>query len=273
MKQYNRVLSIAGSDSGGGAGIQADLKTFTALACFGTSVITALTAQNTQGVQAIHPVPTAFIQRQINSVLDDIGSDAIKIGMLHDTAVINTVAKAISSWQHVPIVLDPVMVATSGATLLQQDSIDALVTQLFPLATLITPNIIEAELLTNISIESEQDMLIAAKALREQGANNILIKGGHLESIDSAKDCLYTKNNETHWYDTKKINTENTHGTGCTLSSAIAAYLAKGDSLELACEHAKRYLTSAIKNGSMYKIGDGPGPVCHFYKNSYNNVV
>ncbi|MCD6112362.1 MAG: bifunctional hydroxymethylpyrimidine kinase/phosphomethylpyrimidine kinase [Bacteroidales bacterium] len=266
MKQHKRVLTIAGSDSGGGAGIQADLKTMSALGCFGMSAITAITAQNTQGVFDIHPVPVSTIETQIKVVLDDIGADAIKIGMLHSSEVIKTVSETLKKYNIENIVLDPVMVATSGDKLLQDDAIETLVKELFPLSKVITPNIPEAEILLNTKIKNNNDLARAAKQLTDFGARSVLLKAGHFDK-EELTDIFYDREtNQTIELKTKRVKTNNTHGTGCTLSSAIASFLAKGYSLPIAIKEAKNYIDNAIKLGADYKIGKGHGPVHHFYK-------
>ncbi|MCF6246465.1 MAG: bifunctional hydroxymethylpyrimidine kinase/phosphomethylpyrimidine kinase [Desulfobacula sp.] len=265
MKTYFKALTIAGSDSGGGAGIQADLKTFSALGCFGMSAITALTAQNTRLVTDIFPVPPQFIGQQIDAVLEDIGTDAVKIGMLHSPQVIETVAKKLEQWDCPNIVLDPVMISTSGNALLQKDAVIALKTILIPKATIITPNLPEASVLLNRDVETLEDMEQAVKDLAALGCKNILLKGGHL-SFGDVCDFLYQKNTDTI---TKlpgaRVNTPNTHGTGCTLSSAIAANLAKGIALETAVLNAKSYITGVLCGGADFIMGKGHGPVHHFY--------
>lgn len=262
-KQYIKTLTIAGSDSSGGAGIQADLKTFAALGCYGMSAITCLTAQNTQTVSAIYPATAEFAQQQIEAVISDIGIDAIKIGMLFNIEIIQTVAKTLQNLNNVPIVLDPVMVATSGDLLLKENAINALKEKLFPLTAIITPNLHEAEVLLQRKISSHQQIEFAAKELCKYGSSAVLIKGGHLKENYSS-DCLYLANeNKILWLKTNKIKTKNTHGTGCTLSAAIAAYLAKKDNLTDAVKNAKNYITNAIKAGAAYQIGHGCGPVCH----------
>ncbi len=266
MKSYFRTLTIAGSDSGGGAGIQADLKTFSALGCFGMSAITALTAQNTRVVTGIFPVPPEFIGQQIDAVMEDIGTDAIKIGMLHSPQVIEMVAKKLVQWECRNIVLDPVMISKSGDNLLQTDAVQALKTVLIPKATLITPNLPEASVLLDREVETMEDMTRAVKDLAGIGCPNVLLKGGHLTHGDSC-DLLYQKSTDTM---TKlpgtRINTPNSHGTGCTLSSAVCANLAKGIELETAVRNAKAYITGALAAGAEYTTGKGHGPVHHFYE-------
>ena len=266
QKKYCRVLTVAGSDSGGGAGIQADLKTISANGCYGMTVITALTAQNTVGVTAIHPVPTHFVEQQMEAVLTDIGTDAVKIGMLFSPELIKCVADQLRSFNIKNIVLDPVMVATSGDKLLLDDAIEALKEQLLPLADIITPNLPEAEVLLGREIKSPADLEQAAEELAGLGCSNILIKGGHLQDEES-DDLLYLGDEKRSVVlPGRRIVTNNTHGTGCTLSSAIASYLARGKEIEEAVRLAKEYITGAIIAGADYQIGHGHGPVHHFYK-------
>lgn len=261
-KKYVRVLTIAGSDCGGGAGIQADLKTFCVFGCYGMSVITALTAQNTLGVQGIYPIPGDFVKQQIDSIISDIGVDAIKIGVLHDKEIVSAVAESIANLP-CRIVLDPVLLSTSGHRLVTEEAIFEMINQLFPKATLITPNIAEAAYLTKLSINSLSDMKEAAIRLGTMHAKNVLIKGGHLSGKKSI-DLLYQPaEKKFHYFQSKKIETKNTHGTGCTLSAAIAAELAKNTSLTNAIKKAKKYITKAIRSGKKYKLGQGNGPVNH----------
>jgi hydroxymethylpyrimidine/phosphomethylpyrimidine kinase len=266
MNAYYRVLTIAGSDSGGGAGIQADLKTFSALGCFGMSVITALTAQNTCVVTDILPVPTAFIAAQMDAVLEDIGVDAVKIGMLHSPEVIETVAQKLVQWKCPNVVVDPVMVSKSGDKLLREDAVKALKQTLIPLATLITPNLPEVSVLLDRPVETAGDMSRAAQDLAELGCANVLVKGGHLTGENSG-DLLFDKQNQAMInLPGERIDTKNSHGTGCTLSSAITANLARGMVLEPAVKMAKVYITHALRAGAEYRTGKGHGPVHHFYK-------
>ncbi|NTW50104.1 MAG: bifunctional hydroxymethylpyrimidine kinase/phosphomethylpyrimidine kinase [Chlorobiales bacterium] len=264
IKKYYRLLTIAGSDSSGGAGIQADLKTFAALGCYGMSVITALTAQNTVGVTGIYAVPPEFIAKQIDAVLSDIGADAVKIGMLGTAEVTETVASKLKAHGVLTVVVDPVMVAKSGDKLLQDNAVTALRTKLFPLATLITPNLPEAGVLLNRAVETRKEMEQAARDLQKLGPKAVLVKGGHAEGNESP-DCLITEDGAIHWLEGTRINTPNTHGTGCTLSSAIAAYLGKGASVADAVRQAKKYISEAIRAGKEYKLGSGHGPVHHFH--------
>jgi len=264
MKTYKRVLTIAGSDSGGGAGIQADLKTFAALGCYGMSVITALTAQNTQTVSAIHPVPAAFVIAQLEAVLTDIGVDAVKIGMLHSAEIIRAVADTLRRFQVPNIVLDPVMIAKSGDALLRVEAVESLKENLLPLASLITPNLPEAEVLLDEPIRSLTDMQVAARKLAQLTQHDVLIKGGHLPGPEST-DCLYIRITDTEvLLKESRIATPNSHGTGCTLSSAITAGLASGSAMREAVINAKQYLTNALQSGALYTLGHGHGPVHHF---------
>jgi hydroxymethylpyrimidine/phosphomethylpyrimidine kinase len=261
---YYRALTIAGSDNSGGAGIQADLKTFSALGCYGMSVITALTAQNTQGVKGIQEIDPQFIEKQMNSILDDIGVDAIKIGMLFNTPVIKTVAKCLREIKECPIVLDPVMFAKSGDRLLQEEAIESIKNELFPLATIITPNIPEAEALLGCSIESFESMQQAAVDLNKLGPKAVVVKGGGL-SARTSDDCLVVEGGEPQWLKQERIDTKNLHGAGCTFSSAISAFLARSYNLEDAVKEAKTYLTQALIAGADKNLGHGKGPVMHFY--------
>jgi hydroxymethylpyrimidine/phosphomethylpyrimidine kinase len=265
MKKYKRVLTIAGSDSGGGAGIQADLKTFSALGCYGMSVITALTAQNTVAVTGIHAVPPAFIAQQIDAVMEDIGVDAVKIGMLHSAEVIETVTERLRHYGVSNIVLDPVMVAKSGDKLLQDEAVEALKTVLIPIATVITPNLPEAEVLLDRAIADITRLEDVCRELTKLGPQAALLKGGHLKG-EQSRDILYIKAEDALLtFEAERIETGNTHGTGCTLSSAIAAYLARGHNLPQAVRKAKDYITGTLKAGAAYRLGQGHGPVHHFF--------
>lgn len=261
-QQYSRVLSIAGSDSGGGAGVQADLKTFAALGCFGMTAITALTAQNTQGVRAIHGIPPEMLGDQIDAVVEDIGVDAVKIGMLHSPATVSAVAAAIDRHRLTQLVLDPVMVATSGAVLIDTPAIAALVSQLFHRVAIVTPNLDEAALLVGRPITDEGAMALAAEELIEMGASAVLLKGGHLRG-DMVSDLLLLRGAAPLWMRAGRIATANTHGTGCTLSSAIAAYLAHGMQLTAAVDAARAYVRGALKAGAAVRTGKGSGPLNH----------
>jgi len=263
--QYYKVLTIAGSDSGGGAGIQADLKTFAAIGCYGMSVITALTAQNTQGVIGIHAVPPSFAVQQIEAVLTDIGADAVKIGMLYSAELIKAIAGALKKHGSRKIVLDPVMVAQSGDKLLQEDAVDAIKVHLMPLADVVTPNLPEATVLTGQTINNLKDAEKAAMHLAKHGSRSILIKGGHGAENKSTDLLLLVRKNRFVRLEAERIETRNNHGTGCTLSSAIAAYLAKGNDIEAAVQKAKTFMNQAIAAGARYQIGHGHGPVHHFF--------
>jgi hydroxymethylpyrimidine/phosphomethylpyrimidine kinase len=260
--RYARVLSIAGSDSGGGAGIQADLKTFSALGCYGMTAITAITAQNTRGVQGIHGVPAAMLKAQIDAVVQDIGVDAIKIGMLHTAEVVQVVAQAIRDYGITRVVLDPVMVATSGDKLMEDATVGALVQELFPLASVITPNLDEAGWLIGRRIGEVADMEAAAQALLDMGAQHVLLKGGHLPG-DWVVDLLAGPQGLRQELGSQRIRTHNGHGTGCTLSSAIAAHLALGFDLQTAVRSARTYIVGAIAAGAQVHTGHGQGPLNH----------
>ncbi|GGE52482.1 bifunctional hydroxymethylpyrimidine kinase/phosphomethylpyrimidine kinase [Actibacterium pelagium] len=257
------ALTIAGSDSGGGAGIQADLKAMSALGAYGASVITAITAQNTQAVTAVHGVPLDVITAQIDAVLSDLDVDAIKIGMLATPEIIETVAEALKDYQG-PIVLDPVMVAKSGDSLLQDDAVEALIRHLVPRAALLTPNLPEAaRLLGQPEAETIEEMEKQGAALRELGAASVLMKGGHGRG-DFCEDLLVTATGMMG-LSSPRVKTKNTHGTGCTLSAAIAAGLAKGLDMETSVEEAHRYLRRAIREADTLTVGRGHGPVHHFH--------
>jgi len=253
-----RVLSIAGSDSGGGAGIQADLKTITVLGGFGMSVITALTAQNTMGVQGIFDVPIPFIEQQFDSVAQDIGVDAAKTGMLANAAVVSAVAKKIRQYQIRKLVVDPVMVAKGGARLIADDARKCLISELLSLALVVTPNVPEAEILAEREIHSGDDMKKAARIIREMGVPNVIVKGGHLPG--PARDILYD-GRDFHEFISERIDTKDTHGTGCTFSAAIATALAKGKLLPEAVKEAKAYISEVIHYA--WRVGQGHGPTNH----------
>jgi hydroxymethylpyrimidine/phosphomethylpyrimidine kinase len=259
------ALTIAGSDSGGGAGIQADLKTFSALGVYGASVITALTAQNTVGVQGVKDVPADFVTAQMDSVLSDLDVKAIKVGMLSRSATIAAIAARLAAVPRIPVVLDPVMVAASGDLLLQSSAIGALRRKLLPLASVVTPNLHEAAALTGQAMaQDEAEMEHQARLLLGIGAKAVLIKGGHGDGPDSV-DLLVTSS-DVRRFATPRIATSNVHGTGCTLSSAVAAHLAHGTDLETACGKAKDYITAAIAASSRLRVGHGHGPAHHFHQ-------
>lgn len=257
----NNLLTIAGSDSCGGAGIQADIKTFSALGCYAMSVITAVTAQNTQGVKDILNLPVDMIKKQLDAIFTDIEVDAVKIGMVSEEEIIIAISEKLIEYNVKNIVLDPVMISKSGFHLLNEKAKDALVTKLIPLATLVTPNILEAEEIIGSKIETIDDMEDACKKIYDMGAKNVLVKGGHLKG-DQATDVLYD-GEEIHKFTKARINTKNTHGTGCTLSSAIAVYIAFEETIDMAVSHGKHYTTGAIAHS--LDIGKGVGPTNHFW--------
>ena len=261
-QQYIRVLTIAGSDSGGGAGIQADLKTFAALGCYGMSAITALTAQNTQGVTAIHAAPADFLVAQIDAVMGDIGAHAVKIGMLHAPEIVRAVAAAIDRHGMAPVVLDPVMVSATGAPLIEPAAVQAIVRELFPRAAIITPNLDEAALLLGQPITAVADLESAAQALIGQGAHAVLLKGGHLPG-DAVHDVLAIAGQAPLRMVDARIATRNLHGAGCTLSSAVAAHLALGLALPDAVRAARQYVRAALLAGAPVRTGHGVGPLDH----------
>ncbi len=255
------ALTIAGSDCSGGAGIQADIKTMTVHGVYAMSAITALTAQNTMGVSAISEVTPAFLAQQLDSIFTDIFPDSIKIGMVSSAALIDVIAEKLRFFNAKNIILDPVMVATSGANLIKTNAICVFKSKLLPLSTLVTPNIPEAEALTGIQISNKNDMRLAAETIGETYGIDVLLKGGH--SIEDANDLLYT-NGAFRWFEGTRIQNPNTHGTGCTLSSAIAANLALGFTLEDAIHHAKEYLSGAL--AANLDLGRGSGPLNHCYQ-------
>ena len=259
--KYIATLTIAGSDCSGGAGIQADIKTMSALGCYAASAITAITVQNTLGVTAVHAVPPEIVAGQIKAVMDDIEPKAIKIGMVNDAETIFAIAETLKAYSLPQLVVDPVMVSTSGSRLMQDDALDVFCRELLPLATLLTPNVPEAEVLSGIKITDKGSMDKAARRVLQLGCNNILIKGGHLagQKVDRLYgdvDCEYVAEN---------VVTRNTHGTGCSLSSAITTFLAQGFSTDEAIGKAKEWLTEALKAGADVEIGHGHGPVNHFF--------
>ena len=266
MSHYNIVLTIAGSDSGGGAGVQADIKAISACGCYAASAITAVTVQNTLGVTAVHPVPVSIIEQQVRAVLDDIGAHAIKIGMLHNAEVVACLAQLLPDYDIRNVVLDPVMVSTSGHRLIEADAVEALQQQLLPLARVITPNIPEAELLLGQSLTHQDQLYDAARLLSERYHTSVLLKAGHLAD-ERLVDIFYDHEaHAIHELPSVRIHTRNTHGTGCTMSSAFASFLAKGYTLAEAAAAAKHYINAAIIAGADYQIGHGHGPVCHFFE-------
>ena len=252
------ALTIAGSDSSGGAGIQADIKTMTMNGVFAMSAVTALTAQNTTGVTGISEVSPDFLKAQLDAVFTDIRPDAVKIGMVSSSGLIGVIAERLSFYKAENVVVDPVMVATSGSALMKTDAVSALVEKLFPLATVVTPNISEAEVLSGMKIESPEDMEKAAAKIGRESGCAVLLKGGH--SVNDANDLLFADGRLT-WFEGKRIDNPNTHGTGCTLSSAIASNLAKGFPLEVSIARAKEYISGALS--AMLDLGKGSGPMAH----------
>ena len=272
MASPKKVLSIAGSDSGGGAGIQADLKTISALGCYGMTAITALTAQNTQGVRAIHAPDPDFLAAQLDAVFEDIGADAVKIGMLHVPEVVQVVASALQRHGLERVIVDPVMVATSGDRLIAEETVAVLVRELFPLATVITPNLDEAALLLGRPLSRREDLLPAAQALQALGAPAVLLKGGHLAG-DVVEDLLLARDGTVTRLASERIATRNGHGTGCTLSSAIAAHLARGAELADAVRAARAYILGAIEAGAHVTTGHGHGPLNHGWAPEVARIV
>ena len=265
MKTYNRVLTIAGSDSGGGAGIQADIKAISAMGCYAASAVTAVTVQNTIGVEAVHPIPCDILDGQIEAVMSDIGADAVKTGMLHSADVVEIVADKIRKYEIRDAVVDPVMVSTSGHRLIEESAVEVIKSQLLPLARVITPNVPEAEILIGKKITGECDFMDVAKDLGEIYGVSVLLKAGHLDG-DTLTDYLYNAEDKTFTLlPSRRVDTRNTHGTGCTLSSALAAALAKGEDLTTAVKSAKSYIEKAIISGAEYQIGNGHGPVNHLF--------
>ena len=254
------ALTIAGSDCSGGAGIQADLKTMTMNGVYAMSAITALTAQNTTGVRAIQESTPDFLKQQLDAIFEDIYPDAVKIGMVASSELIHVIADRLRHYEAKNIVVDPVMVATSGSALMKNDAVQTLIEELLPISTLVTPNIPEAQVLSGLSIETKEDMIIAAKHIGDNYHCAVLLKGGH--SINDANDLLYA-NGEAVWFEGKRIDNTNTHGTGCTLSSAIASNLAKGYTLAVSVQRAKDYISGAL--AAMLDLGEGSGPMNHAF--------
>ena len=254
------ALTIAGSDCSGGAGIQADLKTMTMNGVYAMSAITALTAQNTTGVRAIQESTPDFLKQQIDAVFEDIYPDAVKIGMVASSELIHVIADALRYYDAKNVVIDPVMVATSGSALMKNDAVKTLIEELLPVATLVTPNIPEAQVLAGLTVETKEDMVTAAKQIGDSYHCAVLLKGGH--SINDANDLLYA-DGELHWFEGKRIDNPNTHGTGCTLSSAIASNLAKGFTLTESIQRAKDYISGAL--AAMLDLGKGSGPMNHAF--------
>ncbi|MCX2430108.1 bifunctional hydroxymethylpyrimidine kinase/phosphomethylpyrimidine kinase [Pedobacter sp. GR22-10] len=263
--KYVSILTIAGSDSGGGAGIQADIKTFSALGCYGTSAITTVTVQNTVGVSAVHSIPAEIVQGQVIAVLEDIQPSAIKIGIIPEAAQVHAISEILSIYPKIPVILDPVMVSTSGFQLIENDAIKVLQRELFPLSHLVTPNIDEAEILAAIKIHTIDDMIQAARSILQTGCKAVLIKGGHMKGPD-LYDVYLDQNGTEKTFRSTTIQTPNTHGTGCTLSAAIAAFIALGHDLPESIQRAKSFVQEAISAGADVKTGNGKGPLNHFHK-------
>ena len=265
MRTYPCVLTIAGSDCSGGAGIQADIKAISALGAYAASAITAITVQNTLGVTGIHPVPPAYVKGQLEAVMDDIRPKAVKIGMINDAEIVKVIAESILKYHPEYVVFDPVMVSTSGCKLMEDEAIEAITTRLIPLASLITPNLSEAEILAGQKISTVEDMKRQAKEMLKLGCKGVLIKGGHLDG-GLMCDVLQTATEEApHLFTAPKVDSRNTHGTGCTLSSAIATFLALGEPMSVAVEKAKQYVYKGIESGNDVCIGGGHGPLNHFH--------
>ena len=265
MKKYACVLSIAGSDCSGGAGIQADIKTISALGAYAASAITAITVQNTCGVEAIHPVPPTYVEGQIRAVLTDIKPVSVKIGMVNDVDIIRSIASSLNEFKPKYVIFDPVMVSSSGRRLMDDDAIGIVIKQLIPETTLITPNLSEAEVLTGHSVATLEEMRQAAKELLKYGCKAVLVKGGHLKGGEMTDVLQLANREEPFLFSAQQITSKNTHGTGCTLSSAIATYLALGETMEKAVEKAKLYLYNSLDAGKDIHIGEGHGPLNHFY--------
>ncbi|WP_158996004.1 bifunctional hydroxymethylpyrimidine kinase/phosphomethylpyrimidine kinase [Mucilaginibacter sp. L196] len=262
--RYRVVLTIAGSDSGGGAGIQADIKTISALGCYGTTVITAITAQNTLGVNNIYAIPAEIVGDQMTAVINDIPPSAIKIGMVYLKESAEIIASVLRQHSEIPVIFDPVMVATSGTNLMKSNCLSTFKNLLFPLTTLLTPNLDEAGLITGMKVNNLTDMHTAASRIIDLGCNAVLIKGGHLKGND-LYDVYLDRDGRQRLFKSKVIQSNNTHGTGCTLSSAIASYLALGEDLMLSIEKGKDYVHQAIEHGKNIRIGKGIGPLNHFF--------
>ena len=266
MKKYKypSVLTIAGFDGSGGAGIQADIKTISALGCYATSVLTALPIQNTQGVKNIFSIPITAVAEQLETVMEDIVPDAIKIGMVHTSELVDVIVQTLQEYKHIPIVFDPVMVATSGHRLIEEETIGTIIKKLLPIADIITPNMDEAAILAKTKVETLKDMPLAGEHIKKLGCRNILLKGGH-QQTEVITSLLIDESNTYHSFEFHKIQTNNTHGSGCTLSSAIASFLAVGKSMYEAVDLGQQYAYNAIKHGADTQTGKGNGPLNHFF--------
>jgi hydroxymethylpyrimidine/phosphomethylpyrimidine kinase len=262
--RYPVVLSVAGSDSGGGAGVQADIKTISALGCYGTTVITAITAQNTLGVSNIYAIPSEIVSDQMIAVINDIPPAAIKIGMVYLKETAEVITSVLKLHSEIPVIFDPVMVSSSGTNLMESNCLSVFKKLIFPLTTLLTPNLNEAGLITGMKVNNLADMHTAASRIIDLGCNAVLIKGGHLKGND-LYDVYLDRDGRQRVFKSKAIQSNNTHGTGCTLSSAIASYLALGDDLMLAIEKGKDYVHQAIEHAKSIRVGKGTGPLNHFF--------
>ncbi|MCF2550830.1 bifunctional hydroxymethylpyrimidine kinase/phosphomethylpyrimidine kinase [Bacteroides caecigallinarum] len=265
MKKYHTVLTIAGSDCSGGAGIQADIKTISALGCYAASAITAVTVQNTCGVSAIHPIPAEYVKSQIEAVMTDIKPEAVKIGMINDVEIVRAIASSIKTYRPKFVVFDPVMVSTSGCKLIEDKAIEAIKNELIPLSTIITPNLKEAIVLTGDNISHADSMIEAGRKILNYGCHSVLVKGGHLDGDDMCDVLCINGDSNPYTFTARKIDSHNTHGTGCTLSSAIATNLALGYTLQEAVNRAKEYVYKGILTGKDIHIGNGHGPLNHFH--------
>lgn len=265
MKKYHTVLTIAGSDCSGGAGIQADIKTISALGCYAASAITAVTVQNTCGVSAIHPIPAEYVKSQIEAVMTDIKPEAVKIGMINDVEIVRAIASSIKTYRPKFVVFDPVMVSTSGCKLIEDKAIKAIKNELIPLSTIITPNLKEAIVLTGDNISHAGSMIEAGRKILNYGCHSVLVKGGHLDGDDMCDVLCINGDSNPYTFTARKIDSHNTHGTGCTLSSAIATNLALGYTLQEAVNRAKEYVYKGILTGKDIHIGNGHGPLNHFH--------
>lgn len=263
-QQYYTVLAIAGFDGSGGAGIPADIKTISALGCYATSVLTALPVQNTLGVHAMHAIPPTIVAKQLDVLLHDISPQAIKVGMIHTEAIVSLIASRLAALPSVPLVFDPVMVSSSGHQLMEERTLQAVIARLFPLTHLLTPNLDEASLLAGMPIETITDMRKAGKKIKDLGCSAVLLKGGHLKG-NILTSIYFASDGQQHTFSFPKIETPNTHGTGCTLSSAIAAYLARGESELTAVTKAQQYVYHALLQGRDVNIGKGKGALNHFF--------
>ena len=261
---FPSILTIAGFDSSGGAGIQADIKTISALGGYATSVLTALPVQNTMGVQQVHPIPSAIVAAQLEAVLDDIRPYAIKIGMLHTEAHIEVISDILSAYRDIPVILDPIMVSSSGKRLLDESAVAAMQSALFPLTTLLTPNMDEAAVLAGMPVQSLADIQAAATVILQQGCPAVLVKGGHMEG-EELHSVYRALNGEAYIFTQPRVDSNNTHGTGCTLSAAIATFIAQGHSLAEAIDAAQEYVQQAILAAKGVQIGKGKGSLNHFY--------